>query len=376
MINKIIAEYLRTNKRLVVPHFGAFIRKENSEAIVFVPFLKKDDGVLQQLLVSEYGMDSADAQAVIDEYIAEIKESIAARGAYVIEGVGRLMTDSNGICYLELGAAPAQAAAVRPVDTASPVGPASFPAPSAEPARHTKIQQQARPTEKTDKLGGQALLSDVMWFKKEMKAYHEWLERQVKKHPHVKILMETEATPELISEMDVDAAIIAVGAEQIVPPIPGVEKATMAFDVFGHEEELGKKVVIIGGGDIGCELSIHLSGLGHECSIVEMTHFVAGNTELTERMSILEWMEKENVTTYLDTQALEIGDGSVKIKNADGESYLEADSVIVSTGTRALSKLRDSFKDVAFDVINIGDCKKASNIQHAVESGFDAGYIL
>ena len=156
MINKIIAESLRTNKRLVVPHFGAFIRKENSEAIVFVPFLKKDDGVLQQLLVSEYGMDSADAQAVIDEYIAEIKESIAARGAYVIEGVGRLMTDSNGICYLELGAAPAQAAAVRPVDTASPVGPASFPAPSAEPARHTKIQQQARPTEKTDKLGAAA----------------------------------------------------------------------------------------------------------------------------------------------------------------------------------------------------------------------------
>ena len=156
MINRIIAEYLRTNKRLVVPHFGAFIRKENSEAIVFVPFLKKDDGVLQQLLVSEYGMDSADAQAVIDEYIAEIKESIAARGAYVIEGVGRLMTDSNGICYLELGAAPAQAAAVRPVDTASPVGPASFPAPSAEPARHTKIQQQARPTEKTDKLGAAA----------------------------------------------------------------------------------------------------------------------------------------------------------------------------------------------------------------------------
>ena len=156
MINKIIAGYLRTNKRLVVPHFGAFIRKENSEAIVFVPFLKKDDGVLQQLLVSEYGMDSADAQAVIDEFIAEIKESIAARGAYVIEGVGRLMTDSNGICYLELGAAPAQAAAVRPVDTASPVGPASFPAPSAEPARHTKIQQQARPTEKTDKLGAAA----------------------------------------------------------------------------------------------------------------------------------------------------------------------------------------------------------------------------
>lgn len=230
--------------------------------------------------------------------------------------------------------------------------------------------------EKTDKLGGQALLSDGLWFKKEMKAYHEWLERQVKKHPHIKLLMETEATPELISEMDVDAAIVAVGAEQIVPPIPGIENATMAFDVFGNEDKLGKKVVIIGGGDIGCELSIHLSGLGHECSVVEMTHFVAGNAELTERMSILEWMDQEKVTTYLDTQAMEITDSGVKIKNDDGEQFLDADSVIVSTGTRALTEVRDSFKDVAFDVINVGDCKKASNMQNAVETGFDAGYIL
>ena len=82
--------------------------------------------------------------------------------------------------------------------------------------------------EKSEKLGGQALLSDVMWFKKEMKAYHEWLERQVKKHPRIKLMMHTEATPEMISDLDPDAAIIAVGAEQIVPPIPGVEKAVMA----------------------------------------------------------------------------------------------------------------------------------------------------
>ncbi len=230
--------------------------------------------------------------------------------------------------------------------------------------------------EKSEKLGGQALLSDVMWFKKEMKAYHEWLERQVRKHPRIKLMMHTEATPEMISDLDPDAAIIAVGAEQIVPPIPGVEKAVMAFDVFGNEDQLGKKVAIIGGGDIGCELSIHLSGLGHECAVIEMSHYQAGNAELTERMSILQWMEKEHVNTLLDTQALEITDTGVRIKNADGESMLEVDSVIICTGTRALTNIRDTFRDVAFDVINIGDCKKASNMQHAIESGFDAGYIL
>ncbi len=37
---------------------------------------------------------------------------------------------------------------------------------------------------------------------------------------------------------------------------------------------------------------------------------------------------------------------------------------------------RNQFTDVAYDVINVGDCVKASNIVHAVESGYDAGIIL
>ncbi|MGI6226485.1 MAG: FAD-dependent oxidoreductase [Peptococcales bacterium] len=230
--------------------------------------------------------------------------------------------------------------------------------------------------EKTDRLGGQALLSDVMWFKKEMKAYHNWLERQVKKHPNIKIMMQTEATPQLISDLNPDVAIIAVGAEQVVPPIPGIENAKMAFDVFGHEDQLGKKVVIIGGGGIGCELSIHLSGLGHECTVIEMEEFLAGNAELTERMSILEYMEKEKVTTYLNTRAMEITDAGVNVKKDNKEFLVPADTVIVCVGTRSLKELRDTFNDVAFDVINIGDCKRASNMQHAIETGFDAGYII
>ena len=230
--------------------------------------------------------------------------------------------------------------------------------------------------EKSSRLGGQALLSDGMWFKKEMKAYHEWLERQVRRNGNIFIVTNTEATPELVSEIDHDATVVAVGAKQIVPPIPGVEKAVMAFDVFGNEDRIGKKVVIIGGGDIGCELSIHLSERGHDCTVVELTHFQAGNAELCIRMSILQFMEKEHVTTLLDTRATEITDSGVHIENGEGKSFLPADTVIIATGTTPLIEERDSFKNVSFDVINIGDCKKASNMQHAIETGFDAGLIL
>ena len=230
--------------------------------------------------------------------------------------------------------------------------------------------------EKSDKLGGQALLSDGMWFKKEMKAYHEWLERQVRKNPNIFVVLNTEATPEMVSDINPDATIVAVGAKQIVPPIPGIEKATMAFDVFGNEDKVGKKVVIIGGGDIGCELSIHLSERGHDCTVVELTHFQAGNAELSIRMSILQFMEKDNVTTLLDTKATEITDEGVWVENEEGRKLIPADTVIVCVGTTPLREERDSFRNVSFDVINIGDCKKASNMQHAIETGFDAGLIL
>lgn len=232
--------------------------------------------------------------------------------------------------------------------------------------------------EKTDKLGGQALLSDVMWFKKEMKLFHEYLERQVHKRQNIIVNLNTEATPEIIDELDPDAVIVAVGAEQIVPKIPGVEKAVMSFDVFGHEEEkVGHKVAIIGGGDIGVELGIHLNQLGHECTVVEMGHYIAPKAQLTERISYLEWLEQEKVNTMIDTKCVEITDQGAIIEDADGnKTLLKADTVIIAVGTKSLVEERDKFIDTAFDVINVGDCVKASSIVHAVHTGFDAGWTL
>ena len=230
--------------------------------------------------------------------------------------------------------------------------------------------------EKTDRLGGQALLSDPMWFKKEMKLFHEYLERQIKKRPAITVVYNTEATREIIEENDFDAVIVAVGAEQVVPRIPGVEKATMSFDVFGHEDKVGKKVVIIGGGAIGVELGIHLNGLGHECTIVEMAEYLASKTELTERTAYMIHLKKNNVKTMVKTTCQEITDKGVWVENEDGRQFIEADTVIISVGTKPLAQERDQFKDVAFDVISVGDCVKASSIVHAVHTGFDAGLTL
>lgn len=230
--------------------------------------------------------------------------------------------------------------------------------------------------EKTDRLGGQALLSDVMPFKQEMKLFHEYLERQVQKRRNIVVMMNTLATREMIEELDPDAVIVAVGAEQIVPPIPGVEKAVMSFDVFGNEDKIGHKVLIVGGGDIGVELGIHLNQLGHESTIVEMGHYIAPRAQLTERISYLEVMKQENVVTMVDTSCIEITDNGAYVETPEGKQFIEADSVIICVGTKALVEEREKFKDVAFDVISVGDCVKASSIVHAVHTGYDAGLTI
>ncbi|HIV66411.1 MAG TPA: FAD-dependent oxidoreductase [Candidatus Mailhella excrementigallinarum] len=229
--------------------------------------------------------------------------------------------------------------------------------------------------EKSGKLGGQTFFADHMWFKNRIRAFREYLITQIKKSG-VTVMMNVEATPGMIAEMDPDAVVVAVGGKPATPPVPGAENARQAWDVFGREEELGKKVVIVGGGSVGCELAIHLAGKGHSPVILEMGAHLAPTAEISERMSILEFVEKNGIAARTSARCLEITDKGVTVEEKDGKNFIEADDVILCTGTLPLAEVRDSFRDTAFDVISVGDCEKVGTIRTAVESGWNAGAVL
>ena len=84
MVNKIIADYLKTNKRLVVPQFGAFLHKDDG-TVAFVPFLKKDDGVLIQLIGSAYGLNPGDAQ--LDDEGRQTMRTLARNMAFLMKSI-------------------------------------------------------------------------------------------------------------------------------------------------------------------------------------------------------------------------------------------------------------------------------------------------
>lgn len=231
--------------------------------------------------------------------------------------------------------------------------------------------------EKTNKLGGLLEFSEYIWFKDRIKKYCDYMIRQVKK-ANVEVLLNTEATPQLVESIAPDALIVAIGGEPIKPNIEGInnDNVFLAMDALKEPDKLGEKVVIIGGGLVGCELAIQFGTIGKKVTVVEMGDLLAATGQLCERIHTLKWMDMNKVQSLLESQCTAITEKGVYVSTNGKESFVEADSVVICTGYKNNSVRNNIFKDLAYDVIFVGDCKKTATIREAVRSGFDAAAIL
>ena len=95
MLVEIIAKYLESNKRLVVPNLGAFIVKVPRETILFSNLIKSDDGVLRAQL-AQRGMSELDAAALIDRFVFEVNYRLEHSGVCALAAFGVLRAAQNG----------------------------------------------------------------------------------------------------------------------------------------------------------------------------------------------------------------------------------------------------------------------------------------
>jgi pyruvate/2-oxoglutarate dehydrogenase complex dihydrolipoamide dehydrogenase (E3) component len=67
------------------------------------------------------------------------------------------------------------------------------------------------------------------------------------------------------------AAIIATGSSPLLPPIPGLAGADpLSTDTVWDLRELPVRLVVLGGGPVGCELGQAFARLGSQVTLVEM----------------------------------------------------------------------------------------------------------
>lgn len=226
--------------------------------------------------------------------------------------------------------------------------------------------------EQTDRLGGIINFTDHDPDKKDLRNFKNLLIREVEKAENIEVRMNTCADQTLIETLNPEAVIISVGSKALVPPIKGIETATHALDTYYHLENVGKKVVLVGGGLVGCETGLVLAAEGREVSIVEMNKMMAFETFGYYRNALMDELDKRNIVQYLGAKCLEIRKDGVLVEQDGEEKFIPADTVVFSMGMKAKTDLAEELKAACADrtVFTVGDCVKAGKVGDSVRGGY------
>jgi len=265
--------------------------------------------------------------------------------------------------------------------------------------------------EKEKYIGGTLIAGGVPAIKYEIKNYVEYLRNQVaelKKNANFKISLGTTATTASIKEKNYDAVVVCTGASIIPPPIEGINSNNVVTVVdalnFPQIFEKKKNVVIIGGGDSGCETAYYLKyELGMNVDIVEMLPTLMTASCTANRGHLLHYLQKANVVVHNVSKVTKITPNSVtiaqnmsktvpdpyntwspvlpenisnplapKIKDSIEEITIPADVVVLALGTRPNDAIFYEMQKehVAPEIYNVGDSLRPGKIFTAVKSAY------
>ncbi|MBN2040198.1 MAG: FAD-dependent oxidoreductase [Spirochaetes bacterium] len=228
--------------------------------------------------------------------------------------------------------------------------------------------------EKTGELGGALKGVRGISFKEDLYRYIATKALLMEK-AGVEVKLNTEVTPGFADSINPDVLIIAVGAEPVIPSIPGIDASNViiANNLPDNYDKVGNKVVILGGGLAGCETGLQLSIMGKDVTVVEMRDDVCLDANPRHRPLILEQLKK-HVTCITNMRGLSITDQGMLCADHNGaEVCLNADTFICAAGQQSLRKVVEELYNSAPEIIEIGDCVKPGCVTDAVFRGYYAG---
>ncbi|MBQ3305393.1 MAG: FAD-dependent oxidoreductase [Clostridia bacterium] len=234
--------------------------------------------------------------------------------------------------------------------------------------------------EKGDHLGGHIVEAGAHDFKKEIARLNAWYKRELDRLG-VKVELNHEPCINCVKKQSPDAVILATGTTPAMPPIPGLEKAVTSLDAINQPEKLGKTVVIIGGGLVGCEIALDAANHGKDVTVVEALDDImaAGGADAPypNKQMIGDLFESKNVTVLTGTKLSEVTDEGAVVTAPDGDSrLLKADTVVSAMGFKPAANLKDDLAALNVPVCEVGDATGAGTIMKAIWDAYDAANSL
>lgn len=231
--------------------------------------------------------------------------------------------------------------------------------------------------EKNTELGGNLIPGGSHSFKKEVRDLNAWYQNELSLLP-VEIHTGEEVTVELLKTMDADVIILATGSVPIMPKVPGIEdeKVIGCMDAFAHPEKIGRKVTVIGGGLVGCEMALEYAQDGKEVTVVEALPKILSAgipSPIPNGQMIPDLFEYYHVNV-LENHKLSAVENGKAVLECDGQKEeLDADSIVIAVGFRSAPSLAQELQGCGAVIYEIGDGQQVSTILHAVWDGYEVG---
>jgi len=230
--------------------------------------------------------------------------------------------------------------------------------------------------DKREKLGGQLIGASIPPSKQKIWELVTYLAGQLEK-TGVQVNLGVEVTEALVREIDPDVVVLATGAVSLIPNVPGIngDNVVTAIETLCDCPEVGEKVVVVGGGLIGCETADHLAVQGKKVTVVEMLDQIGADVG-PNIGDVLERMEKAGVESLVKTKMEEITPDGVKATKDGTPVFLEADTVVIAVGLKSNNMLAEKLKEIVPEVYVVGYCLQPRRILEAIHDGFNAAWKI
>ncbi|MEG1459795.1 MAG: FAD-dependent oxidoreductase [Oscillospiraceae bacterium] len=232
--------------------------------------------------------------------------------------------------------------------------------------------------ERGSALGGQLAVACIPPHKQEISRWLVYLQNELARLK-VTIKFGVEATKAELDAYSPDVVIVATGAEEIIPPISGVspETAIRAQMVLKNEAViLGGKVLVVGGGMVGCEVCELLAHqkLGElQLTMIEMLPAIGAGMVPNNLQPMLRRLAADGVQMLTNTKLVSVEGQEVTVECHGEERKLSGfTSIIFACGSRAENRLYGQIKDAYPSVICIGDANSPRQALEAVREGWEA----
>lgn len=225
--------------------------------------------------------------------------------------------------------------------------------------------------EREGRLGGRLFEASSLWVKDGFRRYLDWSVRETLECG-ARIVLGTFVTPDLIEREAPDAVVVAVGAEEIKPPIAGAHRVVSVVEADRGLREIGQRVVICGGGFSGCECALQLAHEGRQVTIVDAKQEEELCRELEIRTLLFMKLEELGVERLFGAHVTSFVEGGVKMIHEGRERLLPCDTAIASFGLRPTEGIIESLRTVIAESVVVGDASEVGLIADANMSAFNA----